>query len=147
MSAGFGNAAILAGNDESLLGGVVSKMLDVCRHAQVEPLAQRRTEALQRKWRGEDVSNEELLPGFGMQSNWDDVSRQFPAIGKGPGTHHRTFAVAQITEREGWKSRQLVQVIRSKHAACEEHGDSARIPLSVSTTKLGTLLMEHLRSW
>ena len=100
MGAAFGDAAVVSRHDESEIGEIVSKMLSAGRKAQVEALARRRTAALQRKWRGEDVPREELLPGFAMPSNRDEVLRQFPAVGKGPGTYHRTFAVAEIGERD-----------------------------------------------
>lgn len=147
MGAAFGDAASLTGNDESGIGATVSQMLKNCRKAKVDPLAKCRTEASQRKWRGEDVRHEELLPGFGAETNWEDMRKPFPALNKGPAAYHRTFAVAEITERDSWKSRKVVQLTRSKYAGSESDGQVVRIPNAASVVELGATIVECLRSW
>jgi len=147
IGAAFGDAASLAGHNESEVGATVSSMLENSRKAKVDPLAKQRTDALRRRWRCEEVPDEELLPGFGDDANWEDVCRPFPALQRGPGTYHRTFAVAEITERDSWKSRKLVQVIRSEYAGSETDGQVVRIPNTASTNELGARIVECLRSW
>lgn len=147
MGAPCGDAASLDGDAEADIGARIFKMLRICAKANVEPLAKRRTEALHRKWRGEDVPLDELLPSFDNATNWDSVIAPFPAIPKGPGTYHRTFAVAAVLDRDGWKSRKLTQLIRSPHAGCEENGDSIRIPISTHSKTLGSRLMSQMREW
>jgi hypothetical protein len=145
MGAGFGDAAILTCDSD--VGTTIIKMLKYCSKAKVEPLAKRRTEALQRKWRGEDVAINELHPGFVANTNWADVTKKFPSLTKGPATYHRTFAVATIVERDDLKSRKLTQVIRSSNANCETDGESIRIPLSSSTRNLGIQIVNQMQKW
>ncbi|TWU01039.1 hypothetical protein Pla52n_44100 [Stieleria varia] len=147
VGAPCGDAAAFDGDAVSEIGACVTRMLKICSKADVDPLAQRRKTALQRKWRGDDVPIDELVPGFDNATNWDDITSQYSAIAKGPGTYHRTFAVAELLERNGWKSRKLTQLVRSSHAGSEEHGESIRIPSSCSAKSLGSRLIEHMRQW
>lgn len=145
MGAGFGDAVSLTCDCD--VGTTIIKMLKYCSKAKVDLLAKRRTEALQRKWRGEDVPHDELHPGFGADTNWADFTTQFPALTKGPAAYHRTFAVATIVERDYLKSRKLTQVIRSSYAGCETDGESIRIPLSASTRHLGSRIVNQMQEW
>lgn len=145
MGAGFGDAAALTRDSD--VGTTIMKMLKNCSKAEVEPLAKRRTEALQRKWRGENVPMEELLPGFDADTNWADIRMQFPALIAGPARYHRSFAVAKLVEHDDWKSRKLTQLIRSSNAGCETDGECIRIPLSASNHNLGARIVNQLQEW
>lgn len=147
VGAPCGDAAAFHGDSVGEIGDCVTRMLKICSKADVEPLAQRRKTALQLKWRGDDVPVDELVPRFDNANNWEEVTGRYPAIARGPGTYHRTFAVAELLDRDGWKSKKLTQLIRSSHAGSEEHGQSIRLPSSCSAKSLGSRLIEQMRQW
>jgi len=148
MGARFGDAALLDCEDETALGETINEMLTHCRNADIDRAAQLRKEALQRKWHSnEEVSDEELLPGFEGEPNWEPVFNQFPALAKGPGTYLRTFAAAMFTERDAWKSRKLTQLKKSEYRGAISNGESIRIRCAIAPSELGGKIIECLRAW
>jgi hypothetical protein len=144
VSSAYGDAVLLFEDDISseLLGQTVCDLLATCRQANIDELANARKQALQKRWKHEQVSESELLPVSSTASNWTRITNRFPALTKGPGTYLRSFSVIEVVERNSWKSRTIIQLKKDKYRSCLSAGTERRIPLAVSNDELGRQI-EH----
>ena len=146
-SAIYGNVQVQQAAETRKIGRAIISMFSAGRKADVEPPSQARKDALQRKWRHEKVTPEEIRPSFDKKSNLEEVLAQFPALTKGLAAYHRTFAVAELIERDSWTSRKLVRLVRSSFASCESAAETVRLPLSLDANELGYALVEQMIEW
>lgn len=146
-AAGYGNVRVLTAKDRSKIGKACLAMFTAGRKANVDRVAQARTDALHRKWRGENVSPEETHPGFAKKTNYKEVLAQFPVLTRGMGAYHQTFVVAQLVERDGWTSRRLVHLVRSSFASSESDAETLRLPVVLGAKELGEAVIEQIIAW
>ena len=128
------------------VGTMIRSMLAYCRTIDVEPLAQKRSEALRSRWRGEDVGDSELMPQINETSNWCDIQSPFPSLTKGPGIYLRAFSQARLIERTSWKSYKLEAMVKSRYPGSLSGGRSVRVRTSISSTTLGEEVIQFTLS-
>lgn len=146
-SAVYGNVRVFGADDRAKIGTACLAMFAAGRKANVDRVAQARTAALRRKWRGDKVSPEETRPGFAKKTNLEEVLDQFPVLARGLGPIHQTFVVAQLIERDGWTSRKLAHLVRSSFASCESDAETVRLPIELAVRELGDAVIERMIAW
>jgi hypothetical protein len=140
---GYGSAVSFTApqaHNPAIIGKQVLSLLKSLKSADIAALADKQEQRLRAMWRGE----KELPMVAETDGSWSQIHEEFPVLLKGPGTYLRQFSECQLFERDSWKSRKLLRVVRGPERGTTRHTDECRIPLKSSAKELGERLLEFL---